>query len=163
MTLIKREDTLRVIILSGGGEVEVAIYHTTRIDLSDEQVRKEFDVRKKNVPDDPFVLIEAKPLGDGQHVVQDEEVSVPVFIRGDEVEIFIAKAVGEDDDSLWTAYVESMGQDWSIGLGKLNPHLRSVTVEPEEGGSALHIVGDTSSVLLERHTNPPVVFRERGS
>lgn len=141
----------------------MTIYLAKRVDLEDEHVRKELKVQKKDVPDDPFVLIEAKPLGDGQYVVQTEEVSVPVSIQGDKVEIFIAKAVADHEEDLWSVYVRGMGDDWSIGLGKQQgTELQSVTVEPEEGDSALHIVGDTSSVLLERHDSPPAVFQERG-
>lgn len=163
MTLIKREGTLRVIILSGGGEVEVTIIRTKRVDLSDESVRRKYKVRKKDVPEDPFVLVEAEPLGDGQHIIQTEKVSVPVIIKEDQVTIFIAGAVAEEADYLWDVHVRGMGQDWSIGLGKqYSPELTSVTVNPEEGRSALHIMGDAFSILLERHANPPAVFLERG-
>lgn len=141
----------------------MTIFRTERVDLSDKNVREEFNVRKEDVPEDPFVLIKAEPLGDGQHIIQTEEVSVPVSIKGDKVEISIAEAVADEEDYLWGVFVRGMGVEWSIGLGKQNgSELSSVTIEPKEGYSALQIEGDTSSVLLERYASPPAVFLERG-
>ena len=100
-----------------------------------------------------WVVFSAHELSDGGGIMAANEVQVPFSLDGDNVTIYLDKAIGKLD----RATVSGMGDDWTIAN---RGAVKEVTLVVEEGDAPIHIFSTEGhpALLIERHEEAPTVF-----